>query len=56
MDIPEKFNTGLSGEEVAEAFRRLLNSMTDDELNAKFAEISARIESIEKKTWQWKEF
>lgn len=54
MAVPVPLETGLTGEQVLEAFRRALNDMTDDQINAKFAEIEERISALEKEEWQWK--
>lgn len=47
MAIPASLDTGLTSEQVLEAFRRALNDMTDEQINAKFTEISAKITTIE---------
>lgn len=47
MPEPKKFNTELSRAELNIIFQRVLNSMTDEEINAKFAEIEARISALE---------
>ena len=49
MAEPKTFNSGLSKEEIAEAFRRALNDMTDEQINSKFTEISERIASVEER-------
>lgn len=49
MAMPEVLNTGLSDEQIIEAFRRALNDMTDEQINAKFAEIEARLTTLENK-------
>lgn len=60
MATPVPLDTGLSGEEVLEAFRRALNDMTDEQINAKFSELSEKITSVEerltaleKEDWKW---
>ena len=55
MAMPVPLDTGLTSEQILEAFRRALNDMTDEQINAKFAEISARIEKLENTSWEWKE-
>ncbi|MDE5583602.1 MAG: hypothetical protein K2J08_07850 [Ruminococcus sp.] len=47
MALPEILDTGLTVEQIAEAFSRALNDMTDDDINEKFDEISAKILQIE---------
>lgn len=47
--IPIPLDTGLTSEQVLEAFRRALNDMTDDQINAKFAELEDRISALETK-------
>lgn len=49
MPEPKPFNSGLSKEQLAEAFQRALNDMTDEQIEAKFAEISAKITEIEER-------
>lgn len=49
MAVPMPLDTGLTSEQVLEAFRRALNDMTDEQINAKFAEIEAKITAIENK-------
>ncbi|MCM1315894.1 MAG: hypothetical protein NC205_00805 [Prevotella sp.] len=49
MAVPVPLNTGLTSEQVLEAFRRALNDLTDEQINAKFAEIEAKITAIENK-------
>ncbi|MDE6835024.1 MAG: hypothetical protein K2J39_12390 [Ruminococcus sp.] len=44
-----ELNTGLSDEQVSEAFRRALNDMTDEQINLKFSEILAKITDLETK-------
>ena len=51
--IPVPLDTGLTSEQVLEAFRRALNDMTDDQINAKFVEIEERISTLEKEEWKW---
>lgn len=47
MAEPIPLNTGLSREQVLEAFNRALNDMTDEQINAKFSEITTKIAEIE---------
>ena len=49
MAIPVPLDTGLTKEQVLEAFRRSLNDMTDEQINLKFAEIQAKINDLEAK-------
>lgn len=49
MAVPVPLDTGLTSEQVLEAFRRALNDMTDEQINTKFAEIEAKITAIENK-------
>lgn len=49
MAVPMPLDTGLTSEQVLEAFRRALNDMTDEQINAKFSEIEAKITAIENK-------
>lgn len=49
MPETKPFNSGLSKEQITEAFRRALNDMTDEQIEAKFAEISAKITGIEER-------
>ncbi len=49
MAEPVPLNTGLSREQVLEAFQRALNDMTDEQINSRFTEISEKIASIEER-------
>ncbi|MDE5558351.1 MAG: hypothetical protein K2J32_11815 [Ruminococcus sp.] len=49
MAIPASLDMGLTSEQVLEAFRRALNDMTDEQINAKFTEISAKITAVEER-------
>ncbi|MDE5582414.1 MAG: hypothetical protein K2J08_01730 [Ruminococcus sp.] len=49
MAIPVPLDTGLTKEQVLEAFRRSLNDMTDEQINLKFAEIQTKIDDLETK-------
>ena len=49
MAIPASLDTGLTSEQVLEAFRRALNDMTDEQINTKFTEISAKITAVEER-------
>ena len=49
MALPKGLNTGLSAEQVSEAFRRALNDMTDEQINAKFSEMDAKFTELEAK-------
>ena len=49
MAIPASLDTGLTSEQVLEAFRRALNDMTDEQINAKFTEISVKITEVEER-------
>lgn len=61
MAVPVPLDTGLSSNEIIEAFRRALNDMTDEQINEKFTEISAKIAEIEERLgaveesekWKW---
>ena len=53
MAIPTPLDTGLTSEQVIEAFRRALNDMTDEQINAKFAEIEKKISALEREEWKW---
>lgn len=46
MPAPDELNTNLDDDEILEAFQRALGDMTDDQINAKFAEINAEITTI----------
>lgn len=48
MATPVPFNTGLTEEQLTAIFQRGLNDMTDEQINAKFAEIEERISALEK--------
>lgn len=47
MATPVPLETGLTGDEIIEAFRRALNDMTDEQINSKFSEITTKIAEIE---------
>lgn len=47
MAAPVPFNTGLSEEQLTTIFQRGLNDMTDEQINTKFAEITAKFTEIE---------
>ncbi len=47
MAVPVPLETGLTGDEILEAFRRALNDMTDEQINSKFSEITTKITEIE---------
>ncbi|MDE5620354.1 MAG: hypothetical protein K2I80_07515 [Ruminococcus sp.] len=47
MATPVPLETGLTGDEIIEAFRRALNDMTDEQINSKFSEITTKITEIE---------
>lgn len=47
MAIPVPLDTGLTSEQILEAFRRALNDLTDEQINSKFAEIEGKIATIE---------
>lgn len=47
MAVPVPLDTGLTSSQVLEAFQRALNDMTDEQINAKFAEIEEKITEIE---------
>lgn len=49
MAIPASLDTGLTSEQVLEAFRRALNDMTDEQINNKFTEISVKITEVEER-------
>lgn len=53
MAIPTPLDTGLTSEQVLEAFRRALNDMTDEQINAKFAEIEEKISALKTEEWKW---
>lgn len=53
MAKPDVFNTGLSEEELMRIFWRVLNGMTDEQINAKFAEIEEKIAVLEKEVQEW---
>lgn len=47
MAVPVPLETGLTGDEIMTAFDRALNDMTDEQINAKFTEITTKITEIE---------
>jgi len=60
MAVPVPLDTGLSNEQILEAFRRALNDMTDEQINSKFTEILEKIASAEERLtaleteeWKW---
>ncbi|MDE6500810.1 MAG: hypothetical protein K2L10_01820 [Ruminococcus sp.] len=53
MAKPDVFNTMLTKENLSEAFRRALNDMTDEQINARFAEIEEKIAVLEKEIQEW---
>lgn len=46
MATPVPFNTGLTEEQLTTIFQRVLNDMTDEQINTKFAEITGEITAI----------
>ncbi len=49
MAIPVPLETGLTGDQILEAFNRALNDMTDEQINSKFTEITTEITEIKKR-------
>lgn len=47
MATPVPLETGLTGDEIIEAFNRALHDMTDEQINNKFDEIKERMTEIE---------
>lgn len=55
-DNPKTYNTGLTREQISEAFRRALNDMTDEQIRAlilntetKISALEARVAALEEK-------
>lgn len=46
MATPVPFNTRLTEEQLTTIFQRVLNDMTDEQINTKFAEITGEITAV----------